>query len=44
MDIKDVSIKDLFADIKTSFRKLEQQKQKLNKEERRRKLLKKKET
>lgn len=42
MDIKDVSIKDLFADIKTSFRKLEQQKQKLNKEERRRKLLKKK--
>ena len=36
MDIKDVSIKDLFADIKTSFKKLEQQHQKLNKEERRR--------
>ena len=42
MDIKDVSIKDLFTDIKTSFRKLEQHNQKLNKEERRHKLLNKK--
>ena len=44
MDVKDVSIKDLFADIKTSFRyKVRTIKnQVLNKEERRRKLLSKK--